>query len=495
NCTDAIGNTGNKVPERWIGCPLVNGIGMPATITPANLSQWWESEKVRRYPKLGDNNSVTWAYYIRDNTGTTYGNGPIYRVTFAPIGGQTLGQASMNVSVSVDECMNGPCTSVVNKGTKTILFNMANEFLYWEPGEGVDETQISDNGPTGGGAFFGGVAREVITGGNASRLDWNDDNNDVYRDGNGNKIDGRIAGSGLPPDTPATPDPFGRIANNLFTVGDFIPLDWKDPHNLVIQQHMAPNTIGGAAVPDFGISTYYKDHRVGNEQFLELKDTRMRPLAPDGGTPTGGAMGDFYSFLSGNDPASGNPGGNWKTSGGFIAAAANAATGDPDFACKKVYMLLITDGLASDGTASCAAADALRTLKLPSGSNFPVRTYVIGLGLTNTTNLGHTNTLQCVTDNGGTGFLHYFDDFTYTDPVTGIKTVQDGPGPILPRNKVELLQAMANILKLINSETRSFAAAAVPAVQANTEDKVILANFTPVAQAIWPGHIFAFVKP
>src|SRR5262249_33656620 len=150
------GNTGQNNTLRWVGCPLPAPgtiVGQPTNPVPANLSDSWEWERVRRYPKLNDANNTTRFYYIRDNTGVGYGNAPMCRVTFTPITAvagvaQVLGQASMSVSITVDKCNDAACSSVTTKGTKTIVFNKANEMVYWEPGEGVSKTPE-------GGAFYG----------------------------------------------------------------------------------------------------------------------------------------------------------------------------------------------------------------------------------------------------------------------------------------------------------------------------------------------------
>ena len=61
---------------------------------------------------------------------------------------------------------------------------------------------------------------------------------------------------------------------------------------------MAPNLLIPAnTVPDFGISTYLLDHRLGADTALELKDPAQRPLAPEGGTPTGHVMMSFADLM------------------------------------------------------------------------------------------------------------------------------------------------------------------------------------------------------
>ena len=63
-----------------------------------------------------------------------------------------------------------------------------------------------------------------------------------------------------------------------------------------------------------------------------------------------------------------------------------------------------------------------------------------------------------------------------------------GPTALRVSQKSELITALTNVLKLINSQTRSFAAAAVPSVQTNAADKVILSNFTPINKPSMAGR-------
>jgi PilC-like protein with beta-propeller domain len=535
NCTDATpdGRWGGvpAVPLRWIGCPFANVGGQPANPIPAHLDNSWEWERVRRYPKLGDDNSVTWSYYIQESSS---GSGPVYRVTFTPVGGQTLGQDPMTVQISVDKCTNASCGTITNKGTKVMTFHKANETVYWEPGEGVTEAP-SDEGtpPNGGGAFFGTPAREIGTTGNASQLDMN------YNSGGAQDTPAdEFCSNGFCVDTsaPVTADPFGRT-HTIFDSGDFIPLDWKSNQQTAIMHRMAPNLLAGATTPDFSIADYFADHRVNGERALRLKNPAFGgPLAPDGGTPTGSVMQSYLTWLG----TTANP--------GFIQAASGPG-GDPFFSCKPMYVLLVTDGQASnpDGNGantsykantalcpqyanwenqvspalnpppgySCCIADELRSFILPGSSPatpYPIRTYVVGLGLTSLQLGGFNNTLQCVSDQGGTGNRHFFKGNPNTTPGTtagypksdspadlaGFCTTAnpcDGPGPLLPTNPQSVATALADIITLIATQESAFASAAVPSIQANVHNEEFITNFLPLAKPIWPGRVDAFTDP
>jgi Neisseria PilC beta-propeller domain len=562
DCTDARADLGptQATPLRWTGCPFSgppatgnllapagNGLptnpdtglilpiaGQPTTTQyPAHLDNPWEWERVRRYPKLGDQNTTVWYYYIKE---TTSGSGPIYRVTFTPVGGQTLGQDPMTVNISVDKCTNAACSTTTNNGKKVMTFNKANETVYWEPGEGVTQAP-SDEGspPNGGGSFFGDTAREIGATGNQSQLDMNfnsSDTNDTSAD--------QFCSNGFCVDTsaPVTSDPFpgpGRTPTYLFESGDFIPLDWKSNQQTAIMNRMAPNLLNGATTPDFGISDYFADHRVNGESALRLKAPAFGgPLAPDGGTPTGHVMASYLSWLQGG-------GLGVPANQGWIQAA-SGANGDPFFSCKPMYVLLVTDGQASgtDGNYNstpalcqtynnwvgqeglpsspgfaCCVADELRRFILPGSSPpsaYPIRTYVVGLGLT-TLQLGtFNNTLQCVADEGGTGNRHFYngDPNTWSSAYPGYPKSDnpadlagfcttanpcDGPGPLLPTNPQSVATVLESIITHIETQESAFASAAVPSIQSNVQNKELITSFVPVNKPIWPGTVDAFTDP
>ncbi|HEY6324752.1 MAG TPA: PilC/PilY family type IV pilus protein [Thermoanaerobaculia bacterium] len=540
DCTDARADSGTEAtPLRWTGCPFTGTnaatgtnfpiAGQPGTPQPAHLDNPWEWERVRRYPKLGDNNTVTWWYYIQESSS---GSGPIYKVTFTPVGGQTLGQDPMTVTISVDKCTNAACSTVTNKGTKVMTFHKANETVYWEPGEGVTEAP-SDEGapPNGGGCFFGDTAREIGVTGNQSQLDMN-----YNSSGTIDSSADQFCSSGFCVDTsaPVTADPFGRT-HVIFDSGDFIPLDWKSNQQTAIMNRMAPNLLNGGTTPDFGISDYFADHRVNGESALRLKNPAFGgPLAPDGGTPTGHVMTSYLNWLQGGVAPFG-------ANQGWIQAA-SGASGDPFFSCKPMYLLLVTDGQASgtdgnynDNSAlcstyvtwvgqehlpnkpgfACCVADQLRNFVLPGSSpatSYPIRTYVVGLGLT-TLQLGtFNNTLQCVADQGGTGNRHFFKGNPNTPPSTtagypnsdnpgdlaGFCTTAnpcDGPGPLLPTNPASVATALEDIITLIVTQESAFASAAVPSIQSNVQNKELITSFLPLNKPIWPGRVDAFTDP
>jgi hypothetical protein len=546
----------------------INGTVAPTTIYPSHLDNAWEAMRLHRYPKLGDGgttgytsaNTSTSAPYIQYFTELTNNTKPVYKVTYTPVAGQILGSAALQVTVQVDRCTNTACTTVINQGTKTMTWDKQNEFIWWENPSCLS-TLASDS--SNGGADwwgYGGVGycnssngsscnsvtgttllqrSQTLPGGatlnpvstcpnadcqtglfcgncgfgsstNASYIDTNFDTDDCYNDGvtsaNSNCVSAQ--GNGVSLGQPTTADPQGRTPATLWSIGDMIPLDWLDSHHTQIMQRMAPNLLGGAGTPDFGISDYFADHLQTNESALRLKNNVQRPLGPDGGTPTGGAMQGIVDYLATTTSSN-------SFFPGFLNKASNPTTGDPNFNCKSVYLIIVTDGLASDGSNACTEAATLRTLTyknyLGVTATLPVRTYVVGMGqgATITVPSGYTNTLQCSADNGGTGNGepkisgqpqggHYFND--YNPPVSSqfpcVGTAPcDGPGPLLVNNGSELVTALTTVLNLISGQSTAFAAAAVPAVQADVNDKVVISTFLPVNEPIWPGSVQAYLAP
>ncbi|HVR10322.1 MAG TPA: hypothetical protein VMW75_19900, partial [Thermoanaerobaculia bacterium] len=569
-----------------------NNVGCIST-QPAHLDNSWEWERARRYPKLGDTNTADWTYYF---TETSTGTPPLYRVKFAhpatsTCGTTILGCAKIMLSVTVDKCTTSACTTVVTKGTKTITFDLANQNVYWDPGVDLTGFNVPDvNG--NGGAFYSGnnqAAREINANYSNSnhQLEPNTDttSNDPWLTGGTCIADPTPVCTGVAFGTntcdmmqPTCTDASARTPANTFSFGDIIPLDWKTNHQTDIMLRMAPNLLNPLnTVPDFAIATYMADHPLSGETGLRLKDPTQRPLAPEGGTPTGNVMKTFFTMMTGLTPpisiTTPRTNGFQAVTASSWIGTASASTGDPFFSCKPAYVLILTDGLASsdDGNwnadtsmcpaylswtgkpssptpgYACCVAEALRNVNYGAAHTaYPIRTYVIGLGLTTTNVATYNNTLQCISDNGGTGNRHFFQGnpntvagqpagFPASDPppftyccnhaafLAGeCKPEQDcgsppanfccsaadfsygncaplnpcdGPGPILPQSKADILNALLNILNLISSQATAFASAAVPSIQSNVQNKELITSFLPLNAPIWPGRVDAYTDP
>jgi hypothetical protein len=290
----------------------------------------------------------------------------------------------------------------------------------------------------------------------------------------------------------------------VFTRGDFVPLDWKDDlptswtnasvqasHRLnnrdFILRRLAPNydpSIAGL-VPDFRTAPYFQDHPTAVRPVNAYSGVKplaayadVPPILANGSTPLGNTIAGFTSWFD-----------TWKP----YAAAPVSSGGDQNFSCRTTNLLILTDG-----DESCYGGAVNNTTVTDSGGDYNpckaarelwrsgnrnVKTFIVGFGLA----AGSTNFLNCIAEEGGTAARDY------SVPPDGSI---DGPGVILPGNEDQLVTELTRILSDIRSGTATFASAAVPSVQADAADKVVLTEFTPVKdEPLWPGKIFSFVKP
>jgi len=250
--------------------------------------------------------------------------------------------------------------------------------------------------------------------------------------------------------------------------GDVLTLDWRssDGNKNEMLRRLAPNlrSQGMNATPDFGIATYFEDQsefpNAGNGANAShyLRNPGEIPLIACGNSPLGRAINDYRCWWNGN--------GDNKCKGtrpytkGFEALALQF---DPEWGCRRPYLLIISDG-EDNSTAEAPQAD-VANLNSQSG----IKTWAINLG--DATACNPPNTLHAIT--------------------------REGKGECVTAAKPEELEAeLVKLLGQIREETRAFASAAVPSVQATVEDKIFLTNFTPIEGAsVWDGHVHSFLKP
>ncbi|HXN57653.1 MAG TPA: hypothetical protein VN912_03585, partial [Candidatus Angelobacter sp.] len=132
-----------------------NNVGCIST-QPAHLDNSWEWERARRYPKLGDQNTADWSYYFAESATGTSVQTQLYKVTYlhpatSTCGTTILGCPTIQLTVKVDKCLDSACGSIINKGTKTMTFSLANQTVYWEPGGGnLNGSNVPDANGNGG---------------------------------------------------------------------------------------------------------------------------------------------------------------------------------------------------------------------------------------------------------------------------------------------------------------------------------------------------------
>lgn len=446
NCNRARADDGSHNEAlRYVGCRATE---------PADLDDRWDYERIRRLPKLGDANNRNVGVYVRDPL-----DGRVYLVEYLKVENvgtppvlrtQVLGDPEIEVDVQVT-CL-GSCPGYGTKRER-IVYEKVADFVSWEPGEGV---RVDPPGE----AFFG--SGEFDEDENQGGTRFARHTGDAGWEPNTDSFEDDYDGQNLK--RPTVSDPRG----GPLAVGDMVPWDWQERQRDRVRHRMAPNTAlpgfdPAADRPDFQVASYFEDHPPASRSTLRLRSRfGAGPLLGRGGTPTGRAMEDFTDWHDA-----------WES------VASDESDGDPSYTCRNRFLLVLTDGLASgsDGDRACEAATELLERD--------VRSFAIAFGLEETSFSGFTNTLTCIANNGGTGTR-----------VVGGETVVEGPGPLFPQNKDELIDALLEVIRLVRPEPRTLTGVAVPSVQAESSDKLFLTDFTPLnRRPVWSGQVQAFVKP
>jgi hypothetical protein len=249
------------------------------------------------------------------------------------------------------------------------------------------------------------------------------------------------------------PDPEWRTLD----IGDMLPYHWERTNRDAFFKRLAPDWAEGDGVDDvdFGIANYFKDVPNSNG-FLELKDPAKKPLMAFGDSPVGEALVDWRCFYLGTDQ------------GGNKCRDTNQPFGrgwdwlapqyDLEWGCRKPYIIVIGDGENNcDGENPAADTANLRRNR--------IKAWVLNFGGP------EARDLRPLAQNTGGEYIEVDD-------------------------RDELVAELENILGLIVEETKAFASAVVPTVQAEEADKVFVSNFKPLNQEpVWPGNIQAFLKP
>ena len=420
--------------------------------TPADLDNAWETARMQRLPKGGTDFDQDVSFFIR-------WSGNTFLVRYRPTGSNVPGAATIQVRVRVDRCTNTNCTTTTNIGEPTITYSLGftngrpDEFLSWDnAGNDPNRTPTNQN-PTI--TYFpqtdnSGVPIAADPTANNTCAGWDPNSNDP----SGASPSGSSDDDTGPDTTLRFPDGAADSRGWWFRMGDRIPLDWQLDHKTDILRRLAPNQITDpTADPDFRIATYLRDVPASGDSSLLLDSNNVRPLIASGSTPLGFSVKSFRTWYAGCAHGSCNKGTGWK----HVASAQ-----DPDWGCRKKFLLVITDGDDTcPGEDPCSFTASLR-------SQEGILTYVVAFGVENTSG----NRLNCMAANGGTG------------------------DPIYPQNKQDLVNALTAIFTQIREQTSSFASAAVPTVQTEVADKVYISNFTPLnGEATWDGHVDAFLKP
>lgn len=334
-------NTGSG--NNQVGC---------ASATPADLSDVWKRTRVQQLSKLGTNFNQAVTFYVRVGA-------VVYKITYTPVSGATPG-GPVNVTELVVKCNNASCLSTTLLGQTVVPFNPVNEFLAWDNGSSSGLGQTNPDL-----SYFTQVAADASSANTCS---------------------------GWEPNTDTTADPSSGynlkwltttdLRGTFFSFGDMIPQDWQTPHDTDVLRRMSPN--GNPTAPDFRTSAYLQDRPVGSETFLRLKDANQRPLIASGASPLGASLNSFRKWWSGCTT------GICSTGWASVAQAQ-----DPDWACRRQYLIVV-----SDGDDTCSGLDACAQVSDLS-SYYGIKTYAVGFGAAASVSVPG-NKLACMAANGGT---------------------------------------------------------------------------------------------
>jgi hypothetical protein len=245
---------------------------------------------------------------------------------------------------------------------------------------------------------------------------------------------------------------FGSLGRVLDR-GDMVPFDWtSDNGKAEFLRRLAPS--GG----NFGISSYFADVPDA-DGLLQLENATIKPLLAIGPTPLGKSILDTRCWYQGED-------GSQKCretpflEGGW---AQTACTFDPEFGCRRVFFIVVSDGDDNCGGEN-QVADVASLF-----SNSGIHTWAVNVGGIDNCKgsnqlgaLAHAGRGECVTAS----------------------------------NKAELSDTLSNILGEIREEVTAFASAAVPTIRADVEQTVIVSSFVPLnEEPIWGGSMDGFLKP
>jgi len=256
--------------------------------------------------------------------------------------------------------------------------------------------------------------------------------------------------------------------------GDFLPWDWLADNKDEFLKRLAPNWDGNTStVPDFGVGTYFADTAVNSSGIRQLKNPNMAPLIAEGDTAIARALIDIRCWYMGTAEEHGNskcrasPFGNDFSGWRNVACQQNG--GDPNFGCRRPFLIVISDG-DSDSN-DCQENNPTASVS-DMDQHSAVKTWYVQVGPVK-------NNKGCQ----GSGL--------------GNSLANAGGGEcVVVSNKQELLQTIQKILGVIREATRAFASAAVPTVQASVQQSIYVSNFTPLRNnSTWDGHMNAFLKP
>src|SRR6185436_13459661 len=172
-------------------------------------------------------------------------------------------------------------------------------------------------------------------------------------------------------------------------------LDWRasDGNKNEMLRRLAPNlrSQGLSATPDFGIASYFEDTANfpnGVNAVYDLRNPGEIPLIAYGNSPLGRAINDYRCWWNGDGDNKCKGTGRSYTQG-FEALALQF---DPEWGCRRPYLLLISDG-EDNSTQESPNADVANL-----NSKSDIKTWAINVG--DTTACKSPNKLHSITQQG-----------------------------------------------------------------------------------------------
>jgi Tfp pilus tip-associated adhesin PilY1 len=430
-------------------------------------------DDINRFSKLDRNLSTATKIWIAGNGNSRY------EVTFTKVSGGGPGSASITVQLSAQE-YNNSCATVGSARTLdvTMVPGTPFEFLMYDGAVSSEDSvgtwnyqDVTATATLGSDRPFTGKGWEgnydspfvPLDGTTPFEAEITDDDQWCQNDSASVK-------KCLSLKFPTTRHPQFATGTPYYPevdTGDVLTLDWRtsDSNKNEMLRRLAPNLRSdGLATPNFGTASYFEDEArfpnggVGTNSAHNLRKEGEIPLIAYGNSPLGRAINDYRCWWNGTKDNKCK--GSRAYTQGFEALALQR---DPEWGCRRPYLLLISDG-EDNSTAESPNADVANL-----NSQSDIKTWAVNLG----------------------------DESACKSPNKLHSITNQGKGECVTANDPDKLEEeLRKLLGQIREETRAFASAAVPSVQATVEDKIFLTNFTPVkAASTWDGHIHSFLKP
>jgi hypothetical protein len=432
------------------GDSSIRDIGCGGGNDAADLDDAYDARRVQRLPKGGRNlDGSGWGSAPGDvvSVFVAVGNDE-FKVEFGIPSSGAPGASLVSVPVTTCELVGGSanCDSGTIQ-TGSVDFELSNEFLFMDMSDDFGQsngTRGENDGSLVNYFELDEASDLPMLEGETSScngLDLNSDSTDDIFEADYNLR------------WPTQP---GAVHPSL-ELGDFIPFDWTSNHKTDVLLRLAPNRALGEATPDFTVSRFFEDTETTAVDAHTLRSPAARPILASSATPMYESILDFRTWYAGCTGP-----GNCSAAEEEASFEFYAKTRDPNWPCRKKYLLILTDGDEScaGGQQACSATGSLE-------SQVDVETFAVAYGVP-----GGSDLLTCLPANSS-----------------------DVPA-LFPQNRQELIDALQLVFDAITGRVATFSAAAVPSVQAESADKLYLSSLAPVPEnATWPSRLDAFLKP